>query len=404
MTATPVRHHAAPDGLVAAVLLSFLATAGIFYINIMPALVSGLVDGLGFSARDAGLVGSANVYGAAFGALAITFAVARLQWRRTAIALLVLLIAVDLVSRFVITPWPLIALRAAHGFIGGMLVGVAFAVIARTRAPDRVFGVLLLVQFGLGGLGVMTLPRLVPDFGHGVLFMALVAFSAVTLAMVPFLADYPPRGVPAAGASAAASTDASAVAAPAGRIASRPQFALALLALFLFQASNMGLFSYILELGKDAGLAASFVASAVGAATWVGTAGCLLVIVIGTRFGRALPLAIALAVTVIGLWGLHYAGNATVFVLANCVTGITWSLVMPYLLGLSAAFDTTGRAAALGGFASKMGLASGPLLGALVLGDGNYALLINLSCLGILACAAAALLPARLLDRRLKPG
>jgi len=392
MSATPARHHVAPDGLVAAVLLSFLATAGIFYINIMPALVSGLVAGLGFSARDAGLVGSANVYGAAFGALAITFVVARLRWRRTAVALLALLIALDLVSRFVVTPWSLIALRALHGFIGGMLVGVAFAVIARTRTPDRVFGMLLLVQFGLGGLGVMTLPRLVPDFGHGVLFMALIAFSVVTLAMVPFLADYPPRAVPVAGASTPA--------APAGRIASRPQFALALLALFLFQASNMGLFSYILELGKGAGLAGSFVASAVGAATWVGTAGCLLVIVIGTRFGRMLPLAIALAVTVAGLWGLHYAGNATVFVLANCVTGITWSLVMPYLLGLSASFDTTGRAAALGGFASKMGLASGPLLGALILGEGNYGLLINLSCLGILACAAAALPPARVLDRQ----
>ena len=389
MTATRPRHHAAPDGLVAAVLLSFLATAGIFYINIMPALVSGLVDGLGFSARDAGLVGSANVYGAAFGALAITFVVARLRWRRTAVALLAVLIALDLVSRFVVAPWPLIALRALHGFMGGMLVGVAFAVIARTRAPDRVFGVLLLVQFGLGGLGVMTLPRLVPEFGHGVLFMALIAFSLVTLAMVPFLADYPPRAAPAASAAA-------------GRSASRPQFALALLALFLFQASNMGLFSYILELGKEAGLAGSFVASAVGAATWVGTAGCLLVIVIGTRFGRALPLAIALAVTVAGLWGLHYAGNASVFVLANCMTGITWSLVMPYLLGLSATFDTTGRAAALGGFASKMGLASGPLLGALILGEGNYALLINLSCLGILACAAAALPPARVLDRQPK--
>jgi len=35
-----------------------------------------------------------------------------------------------------------------------------------------------------------------------------------------------------------------------------------------------------------------------------------------------------------------------VFVLANCMTGITWSLVMPYLLGLASVFDSTGRAAA----------------------------------------------------------
>ena len=47
---------AAPDGEVARVLLAFLATAGIFYVNIMPALVDGLVQGAGFSNRHAGMI------------------------------------------------------------------------------------------------------------------------------------------------------------------------------------------------------------------------------------------------------------------------------------------------------------------------------------------------------------
>jgi hypothetical protein len=33
---------ASPDGEIARVLLAFLATAGIFYVNIMPAIVDGL--------------------------------------------------------------------------------------------------------------------------------------------------------------------------------------------------------------------------------------------------------------------------------------------------------------------------------------------------------------------------
>lgn len=376
----------APDGLVAACFLSFLATAGIFYVNIMPALVSGLISGLHFTQREAGFVASANLYGAAFGALTIVLMVARVAWRKASIALLAALIAIDALSMTVHAPWIMIPLRALHGFFGGMLVGVAFAVIARTKSPDRVFGVLLFVQFGLGGLGVMTLPRLVPVFGTGVLFAALIAFSIVTLAMLPFLGQYPPRP-PAQSSTATTAT------------ASMPQLALALLAIFLFQASNMGLFAYILELGGAAGLPKDFISTSVGAATWVGVAGCLLVIVLATRHGRTLPLAIGLAATLAGIWVLHFAGDKLMFVLANCVTGITWSLVMPYLLGLVAAFDRTGRAAALGGFASKMGLASGPLLGALILRGDDYGFLINLSCLGIVACAAAALVPARALDR-----
>ena len=57
--------------MTARLLLSFLATAGLYYVNIMPALVDGLKVALSFSSRDAGLVGSANVYGAACGAFLI---------------------------------------------------------------------------------------------------------------------------------------------------------------------------------------------------------------------------------------------------------------------------------------------------------------------------------------------
>lgn len=390
--------RAAPDSLLAALMLSFLATAGIFYVNIMPALVSGLIDGLGFTQRQAGFVGSANVYGAAFGALAIVPFVPRIDWRRASWQLLLALIALDALSLAVQAPWALTGLRALHGFAGGMLVGVAYSVFARTGAPDRTFGMLLLVQFGLGGLGVMMLPRLVPHFGTGVLFVALMAFSAVALAMLPFLSDYPrvaaPSPAPTLTPNSAAHTSGS-----AGTHTLQGRFVLALLALFLFQAANMALFAYIIELGESAGLSSEFVSTTVGASTWIGTLGCLLVIAIGTKFGRTLPLAIALVITLIGIWCLHHADRLALFFLVNAITGITWSLVMPYLLGLAAAFDRTGRSAALGGFASKLGLASGPFIGALVLRGDQYALLINLSCIGILLCAMAALPAARALDR-----
>ena len=74
--------QAPPDGLLACVLLAFLATAGLFYVNIMAALVAGLIDGLGFTNREEGFVGSANVYGAACGDLIAVVLVRRVPWRR----------------------------------------------------------------------------------------------------------------------------------------------------------------------------------------------------------------------------------------------------------------------------------------------------------------------------------
>ncbi len=381
--------HVAPDGIAASVLLAFLATAGIYYVNIMAALVAGLKDGLGIAESDAGIIGSANVYGAAFGAFLAVFVVKRWPWRRVAITSLLALIAVDLVSTQIHAAEILIVLRFVHGFIGGWLVGIAFAVIARTKSPDRVFGMLLVVQFGLGGLGVMFLPGLVPVYGPQVLFLALAAFSAVTLCMTFFLPDYPVKEAPAPGGGAAS----------AGRVKLLPLSA-TLIAVFLFQAGNMALGAYIIGLGKKAGLEADFIANTLGLAAWIGAAGAVLVIFMGTRFGRFWPLAIALALTLAGNWAFHFSGVESVYFLANCGTAITWAFVMPYLLGMSAAFDTAGRTAALGGFFSKMGLASGPFLGAYLLDGVSYDRLIDMAVLVLFAGAFAALGPAGDLDRR----
>lgn len=385
-TAPPTRRFptAPPDGLLAAALLAFLATAGFFYVNIMAALVAGLVDGLGFSESDAGRVGSLNIYGAAFGALIAIAIVGRVRWRVFAVCALATLMTIDALSILVTAPKALMAMRFLHGSVGGMLVGVAYSVFARTRTPDRVFGMLLAVQYGLGGLGIMMLPRLVPIYGHGVLFGALIAFSFVTLLMLPFLDSY-----------------------PRGRIV-RPVavggirwglLAATVASVFLFQAGNMGLAVYLIPLARAYGLATDYASTALGLATWVGIAGCALVVIFGTRFGRTWPLAIGAVLTIGGCLAFHWSGSQTVYLLANCLTSITWSFVIAYLLGMCAEFDETGRTAALGGLLSKLGLASGPFLAAWLLEVSDYVLLINVSTIAIALSVPIMLVPARKLDR-----
>ena len=72
---------------------------------------------------------------------------------------------------------------------------------------------------------------------------------------------------------------------------------------------------------------------------------------------------------------------------------------MPYLFGICAEFDNSGQFAALGGFASKMGLASGPMVAALVLNDEHYQQVINIAVIGLIACALVIIKPANLLDK-----
>ncbi len=376
------RRTASPDGMPARVLLAFLATAGLFYVNIMPALVDGLQKGLGFSARQAGLAGSFNVYGAASGAFLIAFFVRRIRWRPAAHLFLAGLIAMDFVSIFLHTPAPLFFVRFLHGLMGGMLVGLAFSIIARTRAPDRTFGVLLLLQVLAGGLGMMTLPLLSPRYGTSALFLSLIAFSVATLVMVRFIPDFPQKVAqsdPGRGTSGALIP--------------------ALIAVFLFQAANMGLFAYIIGLGESASLEIGFVSRTLGLANWLSIAGAGLVIVFSTRYGILWPILGGIAVALAGTAALYWSAIPSVWIVSNAGTGIAWNFVISHLLGMCARLDGSGRAAVWSGFASKMGLASGPMLASLTVGRGNYGVLIATALALLALSAAAAAMPALTLDR-----
>ncbi|MBQ0771911.1 MAG: MFS transporter [Sphingomonadales bacterium] len=377
---------APPDGVLAGVMLSFLATAGLFYVNIMAAIVDGLKNGLGFTDSQAGNVAAANIYGAALGALVAIFLIKRVSWRYVAFGLLLTLIAIDLASMVIISPVAMIGVRLLHGIAGGLLVGLSYGVIARVKNPDRTFGILLFVQFGLGGLGVMTLPRLVPIYGASVLFIALILFSLATLMMLPFLDRYPanqPRDKTMA-----------------GPVHWKPLL-LTLGAIFLFQAANMGLLAYIIGLGIDYGLERDYVSTALGLATWVALAGPLVVIFMGVRFGRFWPLAIVMLLTLLGTAAFLWSANPVMYLLANCGTGITWGMVMAYLLGMAAQFDKAGRTAAAAGFVSKVGLASGPLVVGQMLAAGfSYADMLYAVFALLVHSMVVMLFPAAILDRK----
>jgi predicted MFS family arabinose efflux permease len=202
--------------------------------------------------------------------------------------------------------------------------------------------------------------------------------------MLPFLPDYPQREH--------AATDGD-----SNGIQWRP-LALTLGSLFLFQAANMGLFAYIIGMGRYHGLEQSFIGNSLAAASWVGVLGSMLVIFMSTRFGRLKPLMAGIMITAVATVGLHWSGLPWMYALANCAVGITWAFVIPYLLGMCAAFDRAGQMAALGGFASKMGLASGPALAAILMNGENYGLIINIAVVGLVASLLVMIAPARLLD------
>ena len=352
--------------LIAAILYSIIATAGLFYVNLGGAFLSAFVDGLGVQRDTAGFIVSANKYGAAFGALLATFVVKRLEWRSTVSKLFYCLIIFDLISTQVQNPQILILLRFLHGTIGGLSVGFGLSIIARTFNPDKIFGMLLVVQYSFGSIGIWAVPRMVDIFGYSAVFGALISFTVMAILILPMVPD---------------------VSKPPDNQALNNIFSfsiekflfLALAALFLFQAANMGVADYAFELGKDIGLKNTEISNLLTIANIISISGGMMVYIIGTRFGRTIPLVIGISVAAIFTFLLHYSENVTIYFIANSVTGIAWGFTIPYILGLCASFDKHGQVAALAGFISKMGLATGPLIGSLFIIEYGFKFIINIA-------------------------
>jgi hypothetical protein len=79
---------------------------------------------------------------------------------------------------------------------------------------------------------------------------------------------------------------------------------------------------------------------------------------------------------------------------------MVWAFAVPYIFGMCAQLDHNGQLTVLGGFCSKMGLATGPLLAGRLLVHDDYGLLINATVAALIVCTAVVLPTARRLDRR----
>jgi predicted MFS family arabinose efflux permease len=380
----------APNGFAARSVLAILAAVGILYANFGPLIVSGLAHG-DFTSANAGYLVSINLYGTAFGGMLIIFVIRRVPWRAAATALLLAVLATDLGSAWLVDTKALHVARFLHGVAGGALIGVFGSVIARTISPERTFALTIVIQLVLGGIGTAVLVPVVARSGVTPLWLSLAAFTALGLALLPWLDRYPDSANGADGAS---------------RVPRRaPWLAIALgcAALFVYQAGQMAVFSYVIELGEQHRLAAAFIGNSVAAGLWIGGPAGLLVAWWSTRSGRWLPSAFGTLLSAASV-ALFFAPGEFAYLGANLSLSICFSLTIPYLLGVVAEMDDSGQIAALGGFVSSFGLATGPAIAATILGDEHYERVLWFSVIA-LACSALIITnPARLLDRRAKHG
>jgi predicted MFS family arabinose efflux permease len=255
-----------------------------------------------------------------------------------------------------------------------MAVGSAFA--ARTSQPERVFGLAFagVTAYAYGFL--VNAAALIEAFGPAGIFYVKIALG-VCAAAVAAVSVSSPR--PSSGGVAQDEGVASGL-----RASFSDRFRI-LACGFLLYVGHAAVWTYEERMGVNIGMTGAQVGQALGLASIASFVASLLAAALGTKFGRTWPQFLALGASVAAAAFIVESGSSFAFTTSACLIGIAWFYGVPYLAGVAAAADSTGKTASLLAAVMTTGYAVGPFAAASIIGAtfkpvGWFAAVLYIAC------------------------
>ncbi len=333
-----------------------LSCIGVFGLIPQPIFVGALQDVLGFSNQQAGLIAAAEVFGGALACILASFWIQRVNWRTASLFAVAVVVVGNILSSFQTSYGGLLALRLAVGFLGqGTAFAIAISVISNTQATERNFAYSIAAQVAFGVVAFAALPFAVARWQLGGILLPL---AVLALLFAPLL-----RQIPAGNTQQLAAND-------AGPMQSSVAPALiALAALLIWCIGLGGIYAFEERIAVAAGLEPKSAGSALALAVAVGFLGAMAASWVADRWGRIPPVTVALLAQVAAVALLRGEMSWIQFAVIASVFHFFWNFTGPYLMGLVAGNDATGRVAVLmpaaqtGGFAVGTALAGNLMTG-----------------------------------------
>jgi len=354
-------------------LISAIYPVGPAAIILMPLIVGGLVDSYGFSEQQAGAIATAEGIGLVLGLLTAAFWVRSVNWRIALLAGLAVYAALNFGSSLIEGYTGILALRFLSGFVGGGVFAIIVAALGDNREPDRAFGIAQAVQGLVMGLLFAGAPILMAASGINTLFYLMAGLAVVTMVFLP---RFPRRGVSNYGTEFPEKVDPS-----SGPVPIAMYFGL--FGGFVYYLAVFGFWGFIERMGMQAGLEDSTVGYALGISQLAAIFGALLAAGAAQRFGRFLPLLIALLGQLWVLWVLVGQFSSWSFYVGACAYQGLYVMATSYQLGVIAQLDSKGKFIVVMTALQGLGAALGPSIAAALINDGDYS--------GINAASAVAL-------------
>jgi len=360
-------------------MVAFTVLAAAVFV-VLPLLVGAMVDGLGFTAKQAGIIAAADMFGASVSAVGVSVIIPRGNWRFVLIAAISILTIANGISGLTQHFAPLCFSRIIAGLGEGALLSVANAGIAETRNPDRVFGLSNAGQVAFASPALYLIPSLLTAYGLRGVFWGFAALSAAAMSLVRHM----PNRARLSGTSMTHT---------AKHRLSGPS-AIGLAGVFAYFITQGGVWAYLDRMGMANQIEVANVGKALAISSIAGLLGASLSSWLNIRYGRLRPLLVATLCTMVSLLILN--GNTTFILFAAMASlfNFAWNFSVPYQFGALAQIDPSRRTVALGGAVVFAGLTTGPVVAAAIISDSN---LHNVNWMGMGFCVLSFVLFARLL-------
>jgi len=346
---------------------------------ILPAFVGALAETYGFTEAELGWLASADLAGMALAAPTALYWRTRWNWRWVA-ALSTLWIVSGNIATIAATGFgSLLAVRLTVGFGSGMLVAIGVAFIGYTKDPDRVAAIFVFCQVVFISTSFALTPTIMERWGITGIFVGLAALTGLLLALVPFV----PVGPPEDGARASI-TGASFRRYVPGLVV--------LVSMTLFFIGQASVWAFIGLIGEGAGLSSGRVAAALSISTLISLSGPVSAMVMGDRFGRRRPLAVAVSLQLAALVLLSVSEfGFSMFLVLIATFQSSWNVAVGYQFGVLVQADATSRLMVLIPTFQAGGIALGPALAGMVVGAFGFGAVPVVSGVALVLYAATIL-------------
>lgn len=346
-----------------------LGNAGLLMIYLLPQMVGVVTEQFGLSPMQSGFFASTDLMGSAIASISSFFWIRKTNWKTMAWLGLGIVIVGNLLSMVAGSFGLLAFMRIFTGLGQGIAVALTLVIVGDSENTDRNFAIYLILTLLFGAAAVELLPALYSPFEGVHIYGAQIA---TCLLAIPFILKWlPERGKLSEEVISDNSLSMVSI--------------LCLFGVLVLYMGYGGLWALTERIGVANGFAPDFIANVLSISLLVSIPALLVPIVFGVKFGRALPITIASIGLILYSVLIYYGQNSTLFFLAVAAGSFGVNMIIPYMTGILADEDKTGKGVVMVMPMYAIGFALGPsVLSIFTTGDGFLPITIAATLMFIL--------------------